>query len=78
MRAAPEIVLTPREIDVLQLVCMAQPDKEIARHLEISGWTVRSHLRTLFGKFRVSSRAGLVQRVLETRLIPIRSAHSSR
>lgn len=39
----------------------------IAAVLEINSWTVSTHLRLMFAKLGVSSRAAMVARVLESR-----------
>ena len=56
----PELDLTKREREVLQLVAKGFRSKEIAETLEISGQTVESHLRNIYDKLHVRSRAGAV------------------
>ena len=58
MAAAAATELTEREEQVLQLVRRGLSNKEIALALDISLGTVRAHLRTIFRKLDVSSRAG--------------------
>lgn len=48
--------LTPRELDVLQLLAEGKPNKLIAIALNISEVTVKSHVRALFSKLNVLSR----------------------
>lgn len=48
--------LTPREIDVLQLVARGLGNKEIAVELSISAHTVKSHVRHILGKLSLRSR----------------------
>jgi len=48
--------LTPREIEVLQRVVKGRSNKEIAADLAIAEDTVKSHLKTLFGKLGVQDR----------------------
>jgi DNA-binding CsgD family transcriptional regulator len=55
--------LTPREQDTARLVMLGLPDKEIARALNISSTTVRTHLENAFRKVGVSSRAALVHKL---------------
>jgi DNA-binding NarL/FixJ family response regulator len=52
------VALTEREDEVLALVRRGLGNKEIAKGLGISLGTVRAHLRTIFRKLDVSSRAG--------------------
>jgi DNA-binding NarL/FixJ family response regulator len=50
--------LTDRELEVLQFVRLGLSNKEIAVRLHISMGTVRAHLRSIFRKLDVTSRAG--------------------
>ena len=47
------------------MVARGYPNKTIASVLEISTWTVSTHLRRIFAKFGVRSRAAMVARLLE-------------
>ena len=47
------------------MVAKGYPNKTIASVLDISTWTVASHLRRVFSKLGVSSRAAMVARLLE-------------
>jgi DNA-binding CsgD family transcriptional regulator len=51
--------LSRRECEVLELVVQGLRNKQIADTLDISGNTVKHHLRGLFAKMEVSSRAEL-------------------
>jgi LuxR family maltose regulon positive regulatory protein len=53
--AAPE-ALSAREVEVLQQLALALPNKEIARALGMSGETVKWHLRNIYAKLRVTTR----------------------
>ena len=57
------ISLSPREIEIVRLVAEGHPNKVIASVLEISSWTVCTHMRRVFAKFGVTSRAAMVARV---------------
>jgi DNA-binding NarL/FixJ family response regulator len=48
--------LTARELEVLALVAEGEPNKLIARSLEISEATVKAHLTSVFRRIGVSSR----------------------
>lgn len=55
--ADPEIALTPRETEVLRLVAKGYTQPEIAGHLGLSRHTVVDHVKSLYRKLNVSSRA---------------------
>ncbi|MGA2032177.1 MAG: helix-turn-helix domain-containing protein, partial [Thermoguttaceae bacterium] len=63
LRIARRLEVTERELQIVTLVCEDQHEKTIAARLEISLHTVHAHLRHLYGKLGVESRAGLVSRV---------------
>ncbi|MGQ9871346.1 response regulator transcription factor [Leptodesmis sp.] len=44
------------------MVAQEQPNKQIAKHLRISEWTVATYLRRIFAKLNVDSRAAMVYR----------------
>jgi len=52
--------LTPRERQVLELICKGQTDSEIAAALKLSRNTVRNHVATLYGKIGVNRRSAAV------------------
>jgi DNA-binding CsgD family transcriptional regulator len=54
--------LSPREQEIVRLVAAGHPNKVIAAILDISYWTVGTHLRRIFAKFGVTSRAAMVAR----------------
>jgi DNA-binding NarL/FixJ family response regulator len=54
--ASASVLLTPREQQVLGLLCKGHVDKEIAAAMGISPWTVRGHLKHVFAKLQVRSR----------------------
>lgn len=67
--AHPEAVLSPslspREREIARMVARGYPNKTIAGVLEISSWTVSTHLRRIFAKLGVSSRAAMVALLAE-------------
>lgn len=52
--------LTPRELEILGLVCKGQGDAEIAASLKLSRNTVRNHIANLYGKIGVKRRSAAV------------------
>jgi two-component system NarL family response regulator len=48
--------LTGREVDVLKLLAQGRSNKEIGSDLFISETTVKTHVRSVFGKLHVTSR----------------------
>jgi DNA-binding CsgD family transcriptional regulator len=61
---APRISFSPRESEIARMVAKGYPNKTIAAVLEISPWTVCTHLRRIFAKLHVSSRAAMVARLI--------------
>ena len=55
-------LLTERELQIATLVASGQANKQIAKQLRISEWTVSTHLRRIFIKLGVDSRAAMVYR----------------
>lgn len=53
--AFPE--LTPRELEVLELIAQGDNNSEIAKRLVISEKTVRNHITNIFSKLQVADRA---------------------
>ena len=56
--------LSRRELQIVVLVAEGCVNKQIADHLKISEWTVSTHLRRIFAKLCVDSRAAMVYRCL--------------
>jgi DNA-binding NarL/FixJ family response regulator len=52
--------LTERELQIATLVAHGWSNKQAAVHLAISEWTVATHLRRIFMKLQVDSRAAMV------------------
>ena len=55
-----ELGLTPRQIDVLRLLVDGGSNKRIARALDLSPSTVKTHLEAIFERLRVNSRTQAV------------------
>ncbi|GMT98323.1 hypothetical protein KH5H1_24420 [Corallococcus caeni] len=63
-------LLTSRELQVVSCVCAGWGNKQIATKLHISTWTVAAHLRRIFVKLGVDTRAAMVSRCLGTVSLP--------
>jgi DNA-binding CsgD family transcriptional regulator len=61
--------LSPRELEISRMVMKGYPNKMIAAVLEISSWTVGTHLRRIFAKLSVTSRAAMVARLMASGLL---------
>jgi DNA-binding CsgD family transcriptional regulator len=57
--------LSPRELEIVRMVAQGHQNKVIAVVLNISSWTVCTHLRRIFAKLGVTSRAAMVARLAE-------------
>jgi DNA-binding NarL/FixJ family response regulator len=63
----PEHDLSQREKETLEFLVQGLTTKEIADHLALSIHTVDTHLRNIYRKLDVHSRAGAVARALQAR-----------
>ncbi|WP_121701598.1 response regulator transcription factor [Streptomyces sp. E5N298] len=66
----PRPALTDRERDILAQLATGLGNREIARALFISEATVKTHLRRIYDKLGVDTRAGAVAVAKEQRLLP--------
>jgi DNA-binding CsgD family transcriptional regulator len=57
--------LSQRQWEIVRLVAQGHPNKRIAALLNLSLWTVGTHVRRIFAKLDVNSRAAMVARLLE-------------
>lgn len=57
---APQISLSSREMQVLELVAAGQSNNEVAAELFVSETTVKSHLAHIFSKLGVNSRTAAI------------------
>ena len=63
--------LTPREIEVLELLAEGLPNKAIARRLGISDQTVKFHVASEAGKLGAHNRTDAVRRAVRRGLIAL-------
>ncbi|MEU8680255.1 response regulator transcription factor [Streptomyces sp. NPDC048611] len=66
----PRPTLTDRERDILAQLARGIGNRDIARALHISEATVKTHLRRIYDKLGVDTRAGAVAVAKERRLVP--------
>ena len=65
LRARNPAGLTAREAVGLRLVAEGLPDAQIVEHLFVSRYTVKAHLRSIYGKPGVASRSAAVRFALD-------------
>jgi len=63
---ADALHLSPRESEVARMIAKGYPNKVVASVLEISVWTVSTHLRRIFAKLGVTSRAAMVTKMFKS------------
>lgn len=61
--------MTQRETEILKLMCDGQHYNEIASSLFISGHTVRTHIKNIYKKLHVCSRAEAVRAAIVGKII---------
>ncbi len=57
--------MTPRELQITQLVCQGLTNGDIARKLKIKAGTVKTHLRSIFGKTRVRNKITMLLKFMD-------------
>ena len=62
--------LSPRELQIAGLVADGATNRAVASMLDISLWTVSTHLRRIFAKLGVSSRAEMVAQLFGAPHLP--------
>ena len=68
---AGQPVLTPREIEVLELVSKGMRNKLIATELGITETTVAVHIKNIFAKLNVSERTSAVNVAIRRGIVHI-------
>jgi DNA-binding NarL/FixJ family response regulator len=59
--------ITSRELEVIECICQGLSNREIARNLAVSEYTVKTHLTNIFRKFNVTSRSKLIRLAVSSR-----------
>jgi predicted ATPase/DNA-binding CsgD family transcriptional regulator len=62
-------MLTGRELEVLRLMALGLPNREIAEQLVIVVGTVKTHIHSIYGKLEVANRIQAVSRAQQLKLI---------
>ncbi|MEO0464763.1 MAG: LuxR C-terminal-related transcriptional regulator [Pseudomonadota bacterium] len=70
VKAIASLGLTPRECEILDHLAKGASNKEIARALDVSPNTVKTHVASLFQKLGVSGRGKAVEEARSLSLIP--------
>ena len=68
-RGEGELRLTVREYDVLGLVTKGYSNKDVARELNITVNTVKTHLRNIYRKLEVDDRAQAIIKAIKEGII---------
>ncbi|CAM3232484.1 hypothetical protein DESA109040_04095 [Deinococcus saxicola] len=66
-----DITLTPRELDVLNLLALGLSNKRAARDLGVSESTIKFHVASLYSKLGVQRRAGAVAQGIGLGLVSV-------
>ena len=67
-----DYLLTPRELEVLELLTQGDDYKLIAEKLFLSIFTVRAHIRNIYDKLHVHSKSQAVAKALKEKVLPTR------
>jgi DNA-binding CsgD family transcriptional regulator len=73
-----DIVLSARELEIARMIARGHTNRTIAAVLEISPWTVSTHLRRVFAKLDVGSRSAMVARLVTRGLVDDNGAPDAR
>jgi predicted ATPase/DNA-binding CsgD family transcriptional regulator len=65
----PPAGLTDREVEVLRLLAQGLSNPQIAERLVVSLFTVKAHLRSIFGKLDVASRTAAARYAIDHKLV---------
>lgn len=62
--------ISPRELEVLEIIAKGQSNKEIARTLGISPNTIKTHIAHIYEKLAVDRRVLAIEKAKELHFIP--------
>jgi DNA-binding CsgD family transcriptional regulator len=63
------VALSSRELEIARMIAVGHTNRTIAAVLEISQWTVSTHLRRIFAKLDVRSRPAMVAKLVADGLL---------
>jgi two-component system, NarL family, response regulator len=63
--------LSPRELEILQLVAQGKSNKEVGDSLGIAEGTVKSHVKNMLGKLKVPGRTAMVREAVKRGFVRI-------
>lgn len=64
-----ESILSERELEVLQMLCNGDNYRSIAEKLFVTGHTIRAHIKNIYKKMHVHSRAEAVKEAIRKGLV---------
>ena len=73
IRAQPIKKLSPKQVEVMVLVCNGDCNSDIAEALGITEATAKAHVSHIMRKIRVSNRVQILVKALQLRLITVKS-----
>jgi len=74
---AKSVGLTPRELEIVYLISRRLSNKQIARRLSVSLYTIKNHVHNIIEKLQVSDRYAAVEYAQRQRWLPHRHTVSS-
>jgi DNA-binding CsgD family transcriptional regulator len=66
---AHSVSLSTREQEIARMIAAGHTNRTVAAVLDISSWTVDTHLRRIFAKLRVRSRSAMIARLADEGLL---------
>jgi DNA-binding CsgD family transcriptional regulator len=69
-KAIEALGISPRELEVLQALASGLANKEIARQLDVSPNTIKTHVARLFDKLGAQRRTEAIRKARELGLVP--------
>lgn len=64
-----EHTLTKRQKEILRLICDGLTEKDIARALNVSSFTIHSHIYNMMKKLNIHTKVGLIKYAIKKRIV---------